>query len=343
MLEIMLAAKGGRKSYPDSGPGPTTAVGDDNVAYFGQVTNAELFTASELQTQVPELANATFTSILDADVWFKFRYYGKILFIKKKPIFSTWPTWGRLYSAGMIYGVDGAGPYNAGTPVNQIRLVKKDPYAFKIRTITSDATETATQTVGTSTTTGLDVTPRRSSMFTELIYRLCNDVIGTAYPETKFETFPYSDFMNGLEICREVLVNTSFTLGTVLERGNIVSTPPRIAGYRLGYANITTAEAYRPVLELVGQDDVFSLQTFGISVTGVLVGPAAHVRVSIPDAGQDLTTPQKLTNITITSDNKKSAAGVKAVTNTSLVKTTNLIPINVNLTPTVGIKYTFNP
>jgi hypothetical protein len=343
MLEIMLAAKKLGTSYQNSGPGPTTAIGDSNVAYFGQVTNADLFSAAGLQAQIPELAAATFTALNDADVWFKFYYYGKFIFIKKKPMFATWPTWAKLYNAGMIYGVDGAGPYNAGTPVNQVRLVTKGPYQFKLRTITSDNTESATQTAGTSTTTGQDLSPRRSSMFTELIYRLCNDVIGSAYPESKFESFPYSDFMNGVELCREVLVNSSFPAGTILERGNIVSVAPRIAGYRIGFANITTQDAWRPVLELVMPGDVFSLQSFSLSVTGVLVGPAAHIRAPVPDAGQDPTTVQKLTSFTITSDNKSPVAGIKHVTNTVLTKVTGLLPINVNATPVAGVTATFNP
>ena len=149
--------------------------------------------------------------------------------------------------------------------------------------------------------------------------------------------------MNGVELCREVLVNSSFPAGTILERGNIVSVAPRIAGYRIGFANITTQDAWRPVLELVMPGDVFSLQSFSLSVTGVLVGPAAHIRAPVPDAGQDPTTVQKLTSFTITSDNKSPVAGIKHVTNTVLTKVTGLLPINVNATPVAGVTATFNP
>lgn len=122
MLE-MLVAGGGKPYYPNSGPGPKSlAGGNEQAGYFGTLTQAQLFTPTEIFNllNIPTIGPSTDTSM----IWCKFFYKGKIVYIPTRPIndgalqaFS----WTDLYQLGLVYGTDsdGAFPSPVGSPVNQ--------------------------------------------------------------------------------------------------------------------------------------------------------------------------------------------------------------------------------
>lgn len=117
-----------------TGPGPQKVqAGDHELGFFGEVSSEELFDGQALSAMVGldgigELINP------DAG-WLKFADRGKILFIAKKP-FRHSISWSQLYRAGLVYGVDGPGPYPDGNPVNQFTVVRKDLDAFVVRLMT---------------------------------------------------------------------------------------------------------------------------------------------------------------------------------------------------------------
>jgi hypothetical protein len=305
MLESMLAIGGGRKKlYPNSGPGPISAEGTDDVAYFGTVSNAELFTAAEFTEQVTELQGVAVNR--DELPWHKFLWYGKILFIKQYPIFynassTNSPTsWKNLYKAGLIYGEDNDGTYPFNEPVNQFRMVKKSSYNFKVRTITGDETGATTLPMSNGE---LD-TKRRKSMFTELIYRMFQDAVPN-YPERKWAKFIYQDLIStNLEVTRELLVNTSYPAGLTIDRGLAIASSPYVAGYS-AYPNRnmpTVGRAWRPVLELMSGKELFAFSNLYASMHGFMKGSVSDINATI-EAAQNETNLLRLSDYSVQSKN----------------------------------------
>jgi hypothetical protein len=317
MHEVFLAAGARKLVYPDSGPGPISAVGTDDIAYFGEVSNAEVMTADEFKAQIPELFAASVTN--DNIPWLKFRYQGKFLFIKKQAIFhlssaSFSTNWDGLYRAGLIYGVDGTGPsFVPGEKVEQIRTVKKGAYSFKVRTITSDETEMATQS---PTTNGQDHA-RRKSMYTELLYRVVES--GTPipnYPEKKFEKYPWQEVNPNIEITREILVNATYPSGISLMRGAFTTSSPNyITGYALAY-DLANIRHWRPVLELIAQNELFKLGTYRISALGFLRGAVSGLTFGAAASGTE-TSIVRLSDFETSANFKKPVASITYASNSS--------------------------
>lgn len=260
-----------------------SAVGNDDVAYFGEVSNAEILSAEEFINQIPELFGAAVVN--DNYPWLKFRYYGKYLFIKKYPIFrmttGSYPTsWGGLYDAGLIYGVDGPGPFNYNANVNQLRMVKKGAYTFKVRTITGDTTETANGF--SSNNSGQNDTGVRKSMFTELIYRMVGEKI-TGYEEKKFANVDLSSIVtiNGHEITREI-VKTGTGSGVVVARGTGYTSRPSVSTYTFmsSFTSLNQPWSWRPVLELMSGKELFPLTNQYLSVGGFMKGPVSNPQMT---------------------------------------------------------------
>lgn len=121
-------------ALPYTGPGPQKVqAGDHELGFFGEVSSEELFDGQTLSEMVGLGSTGT---LINSDAgWLKFADRGKILFIAKKPFISS-ISWEKLYSAGLVYGVDGPGPYPVGDPVNQFTVVRKDLDAFVVRLMT---------------------------------------------------------------------------------------------------------------------------------------------------------------------------------------------------------------
>ncbi|BAQ02713.1 hypothetical protein AVU38_gp185 [Ralstonia phage RSL2] len=338
----MLAAGKSKQIYSDSGPGPQTlAGGDSTVGYFGQVSNTDLFSAADIVAQIPELAAATISN--DNTPWLKFLYYGKYLFIKKYPIFyasasGSITSWAGLYAAGMLAGVDSVGAPGVAYPTWQLRFLNKGPYKFKIRTVTGDANPTPTQTVGTST----DTTPRRSSMFTELLYRCCN-ISFSLYTEQKFEQFLSSDMLGTSaigEVNRENLVNTTYPNGAPLFHYNTTVSTTGISGYVLGARSPIYSALYRPVLELVPANQLFTIRPSTVSVNNAPPLVASATQAAVATLSTSL---KRLSAIVPSTVIVTKTSNPTPTVNTPISRLQTIVPVDVALKRSANVGYTFNP
>jgi len=117
-------------NMPYTGPGPQELLtGDWSRGYFGSVTSTDFLTNQEL---VSWLGIGSLYNITHA--WHKFILNGKILFYPERYVASNL-SWNTLYSAGVMYGVDGNGPATGHglTPVNQKRVITKGEHSFIVR------------------------------------------------------------------------------------------------------------------------------------------------------------------------------------------------------------------
>lgn len=128
MFEI-LALGGGvtRPVIPNSGPGGNVVLtGDETLGFMGELTDAELFTPSQLlgasDGLMPSATNPLLTP--GAVHWLKFIWKGKILYIAKQQFFSGL-SWNDVYNAGMMYGTRDNGKYPVGAGVWQYRPMTK--------------------------------------------------------------------------------------------------------------------------------------------------------------------------------------------------------------------------
>lgn len=116
--------------FLNMGPGPRELKrGTWQRGWFGKVSNEEMFTAADVRGLVTKLNMFSW----NPDYWDKFIYNGKILFIPNKSMGYT--TAVALYQAGIVYGVDGPGPYvpSGATSTNQLTKIRKGDFEFIVR------------------------------------------------------------------------------------------------------------------------------------------------------------------------------------------------------------------
>lgn len=299
MLEILHSIGGQKGVFYDSGPGPIALeFGDIELGFFGEVSQSELFTPAQINAALQNLPGATV--VYPNSVWLKFAYKRKFLFIAKQPMFGSL-NWNALYDNGLIYGTDDSGMYNSGKFRNQIRLIGKNSFRFKMRTITGDEVDPSELPIA------LDNTVYRSSEVTELLYRVYRTAIAP-YPE-KFANYTEAEMgtHDGYEITRETLktnASDNYLRGSTSIARVISDSKARSpAIYR-----------WRPVLELVPPSVIFSIQQPSTAAFGEAT-QAAKVSsvVSISEEGL-----QRLTDIVYSTSGTYSAPAF-----TSLVQSGN--------------------
>lgn len=122
MLEMIIGGK-----LAGLGPGPKILLaGDKQAGYFGTLTQAEFFTASEVYSKAGFTTGAgrQDSSIL----WCKFYYRGEIVYIPTRPVTSdsTQVSWQDIYKLGLVYGGPGPGTYpDSSGPVDQDKRFQK--------------------------------------------------------------------------------------------------------------------------------------------------------------------------------------------------------------------------
>ncbi len=207
MLEIYCGVDQ-RVALYESGPGTQVLKsGSQDIGYFGEVAETELFTPGEISALFPELPQTPLgaTSVF----WLKFSYKGKYLFMPKKGFLGLL-TYSDLYKAGLVYGTDNDGAFPLGAGANQIRVVEKDGYRFKVRMIRADTVDPTTAL--TWSQSSINDTVVRSSEYTDLLYKLFNGAI-TNYPE-KWENFTLSDLISAGQSYEPVMETVGPTTGT---------------------------------------------------------------------------------------------------------------------------------
>jgi len=131
----------GTKAYaPPVGPGPEVLqAGDTQLGYYGELSNTELFTPSQLRSQVGLSAGQSTPGSV-ATGWLKFAYQGKILFVSKQVLNRSWSGnnifRANLEALNIVYGGQSA------------PLVTKDTFQFIPRLLTGGDADPASTSGG---------------------------------------------------------------------------------------------------------------------------------------------------------------------------------------------------
>ena len=241
---VRLSPKGfGAGAGVGGGAGNTnilsSALGWDGVTpvnYYGEVPASEFFTGDELST----LLGVTQGTLQNSDTdWFKFGLGDKTIFIPKMT-FRYGISWDHLYSKGLVYGTDDNGLAPTGTPTNQMRIVSKNGFNYKVRLIRGSSIDPHNGTYGTN------LAFSQGSEWNELMYR-----VSSANPNGTSENFAmYTDAQ----------LNFTSSNGTYTwcqEQYSTGSTFRVVRGYYVGYLSSLTSSdtdstiGWRPALELI--------------------------------------------------------------------------------------------
>jgi hypothetical protein len=253
-----------------SGPGNQTLLaGDLNMGYYGLISPNDFVDWNAIN----DFAGLTVgtRSTTELQNWFKFAYKGKILFVPRQPIAGAGGlNWSVLYTAGLVYGVDGIGPreFNTQTAVNQLRTIAIGGSLFKIRLmralpLNADFTKSYTTNTG-STAAYTGSTPESFDSTFDLTGSEWNDLFMKIMRWTptsqRGENWDHYD-------AGDLGFNTSTTgmsiSSIMMERSGASITPVRglLSGstYHPGYAvtqspsvpSGTAAMYWRPVLEMI--------------------------------------------------------------------------------------------
>lgn len=254
MIESLLSGgQQGRTYFPESGPGNKyLRRGTEEIGYFGTVTDTELFAGWEIATFLN--LNAGIADKISNNTWMKFIYKGKFLFVCKEFIRYSL-SWNDIYNVGAMYGVKGPGLYPvSGSPADQWKIMLKQeagvsvPWKLAVRTMKG---------ANVDPYVGVDYTAfglAEGNEYNDLMYRLL--AVGTnSRPNTGiFEQWVGDTELAGGFAQYTILQETSVAnVGVCMFRGP--------TGTTLGGNKATTRAAidgYRPVLELITGDNVFS-------------------------------------------------------------------------------------
>lgn len=120
MLEMMAAGKAKK---------PLVLQGDLNLGYYGFVPANEFIRGDELATALGFLDGQPINP--DAG-WLKFAYYGKTLYVAKKPI-RMFYSWYHAYRYGCVYGDDTIGTAPFGQAVVQSTKITIKDKQYRVR------------------------------------------------------------------------------------------------------------------------------------------------------------------------------------------------------------------
>lgn len=232
--------------FPDTGHGPNALIrGDYNEGYFGSVTAAEFFSSATLAAAmklVSPQVDSYFTWANNAPIWDKFALDGKILLIPRNAIALVQPRY--VYNTGFMFGTDDNGKYPAGSTipvlgvVNQKRIVERDGYRYRVRTIRGSTKETdQIVDIGNPETEDLymsEYNRTKGRMFREQYAYLS----GRPRWSNQVGTFTITNLSTCTQTC------SSATVGNLMCRG-LSAAPDNITSY-----SVTTQVPWCPVLEL---------------------------------------------------------------------------------------------
>lgn len=256
MIEQLLSAGvQGQTYFPNSGPGRKTLVkGNEDIGYFGTLTSTELFAGWEVSSFLGLTAGLV-SKELD-NIWMKYIYRGKFLFLAKEPL-RTSVTWNDLYKVGAVYGTKDNGLYPvAGFATSQFRVMLKEeagysvPWKLAVRCLKGAP---ADPYIGTDyTAMGLIAD---GIEYNDLIYRLLS-LGANGRPNTGiFEQWSGNDL--GV-----LAAGGGYTVLQETSQANVANTHvrgPTGASLSSIKATVTAArEAWRPVFELIDDDSVFA-------------------------------------------------------------------------------------
>jgi len=113
------------------GAGPSAIqMGDGDYGYYGSIESSEFINGTDLAGRLGFSGGASTTNVI---TWHKWVRNGKILYVPNGPLRSA-ISWKMLYEAGLVFGVDGPGPYNAQSgDFNQKKTVTIGPDTYLVR------------------------------------------------------------------------------------------------------------------------------------------------------------------------------------------------------------------
>lgn len=250
-IEALLTTGSKSVYIANSGPGPKTLVaGDATLGYFGEVTDLQLFSPSQVAGQAGLYLgtdNPIAVAAANGNMWLKFIWNGVVTFVAKMPFRSN-ISWADLYAAGLVYGTRDGGKYPLATPKHQyIQMPKYEGqklWVLKPRLITGYP---ADPTAGGTLLTG---------EWNQLFGRAVNDTNG-GVGAPKFANLLYAAV--GLSpsagpdtLVQETLstnVNSCFVRGDGAGSQIIASSRTVLKTDKLSGA--VNAHGWRPVLELI--------------------------------------------------------------------------------------------
>ena len=208
-----------------------------NVDYYGEIPASDFFTGDELST----LLGVTEGELQNSDTdWFKFGLGDKIIFIPKLALRHS-ISWDHLYSNGLVYGTDDYGLAPTGTPTNQLRIVSKDGFKYKVRLIRGSSRDPHNGTLGGN----LAIT--QGSEWNELMYR-----VSSANPIGTSENFTmYSDTQLNISSGngRYTWCQEQYRLGSTYRVVRGSHSAGCLNNFRSSYT--AYSRGWRPVLELI--------------------------------------------------------------------------------------------
>lgn len=119
------------QAVPRFGPGPSELkYGDYNYGYFGTVTSSDFINTANLRAAVGFTAG-TVTTV--APIWHKYVRNGIIYFVPHTCLAHS-VQWTQIYSAGIMFGINGNGPHqNGAAGVNQRKTVQIGSDTYIVR------------------------------------------------------------------------------------------------------------------------------------------------------------------------------------------------------------------
>jgi hypothetical protein len=265
MNELLLFSGAlGKQYFPESGPGnKNLRAGNEDIGYFGTVSSVELFQGWEISTALNFTAGLVNKET--DNVWMKFIYKGKFLFVCKD--FTRYNlSWNDVYKAGAMYGMNSNGPYPvAGSPTSQWNILVKPesgvtiPWKLAIRTMKGASVDPYV---------GVDYTAfglAEGNEHNDLIFRLLTTGANGRPNTGLFEKWPGVDLGAGGNTTLGILQETSAAnVANAMFRGP--------TGVTAGGAKATvraTSDGWRPVLELVsGENHAFNPYALYSQYTG---------------------------------------------------------------------------
>lgn len=236
MIEQLLQTGKGQATLDWSGPGvKTLKFGNEDLGYFGTVTDDELFTTNEVLDFTGLTAGNTITAT--TYFWFKFILKGRVIYIRSFPMKTT-ISWADLYKAGLVYGTTDNGTFPLAPPVKQLKWKIKEEgtqkWFLKARTMTG---------MGVDPYTDANNDPERlGSEFDELLGRVC---VGSSPGAGKWEKYQLTSLGLVANVF-EVTANTNRDSPTAF----LVRSYNTITGTNMAKTQAASSSRWRPVLEL---------------------------------------------------------------------------------------------
>jgi hypothetical protein len=235
-----------------NGPGPQTLIdGDLDLGYYGTLTQAQLYTIAGLFSASGLGTGGTMNPTNTALTWHKFSRNGKTLFVPSTFIAST-TCWTNLYNKGLVYGVDGNGPQNPGTGVNQKVVLQVGNDRFLIRLPTNyDDRANPNRTTPAGVTTADTSSGRKYSEAADLLWSLLPyaPAFQRFARKSPYYTTASMEWLSAGQGYR--LIGQEQSSGNVIMNTNIDSIGGMSAGVSLAIGVSGGANGWRPILELI--------------------------------------------------------------------------------------------